>query len=136
MRYVDGNVESENECMINLKYVISQYKDPNKVLSVWAIVPKKGGELVGTCALVRTKEVNEIGYRFLEKHWGKGYGTEVAMGLVNYGLHTLRLPKLTAYAVKENVASIKILEKCGMEYVGDLFNKEHQEWDVEYEIIG
>ncbi len=134
MRYVDGDVESEEECMINLKYVISQYSDPKKVLSVWAIVPKDGGELLGTCALVRTKTVNEIGYRFLEKHWGNGYGTEVTKGLIEYAFEEENLDKLTAYAVKENTPSIKILEKCGLSYVGEVFNRDHQEWDLEYEI--
>ena len=53
----------------------------------------------------------DIGWRLHPDFWGKGYGKEIAKGLINYCFQTLELTELTAYAVLGNKGSIKILEE-------------------------
>lgn len=45
--------------------------------------------------------------------WGQGYATEALALLERYAFDTLRLHKLTAGAVAENVGSVRMLEKRG-----------------------
>jgi ribosomal-protein-alanine N-acetyltransferase len=65
----------------------------------------------------------ELGYILDEKYWKQGYGTEICNTLIDYGFNTLKLDKITARMFKENVASIRLSEKCGMKRL------EHNGWD-------
>jgi ribosomal-protein-alanine N-acetyltransferase len=56
----------------------------------------------------------DLGYRLLQRHWSKGYGTELALACINYGFRELQLSRISAYADVRHVASVKILEKCGL----------------------
>jgi len=58
----------------------------------------------------------EIGYRLSPPYWGKGYATEMSQKLLEYGFKTLRLDKIVAVAVPQNTASIRVLEKIGLQY--------------------
>ncbi len=74
-------------------------------------------EYLGWCGLNfndTTKET-DIGFRFLQKHWNKGYATEAATACLDYGFQ-LGLAKIIGRAVKENKASIRVLKKIGMQF--------------------
>jgi ribosomal-protein-alanine N-acetyltransferase len=60
------------------------------------------------------KDNYDLGYRFLKRHWGKGYGTESARAFISYGFDEMKLMRISAYVAVENVASVKILEKSGL----------------------
>ena len=63
-------------------------------------------------------EFNEIdlGYRFLPEYWGSGIATEASRAILNYAFDSLKLRKIVAIAIKENKASIRVMEKVGMEF--------------------
>ncbi len=65
----------------------------------------------------------EIGYRFHPNAWGRGYALEAMRGLCDTIVPKLDLHKLVAYCVPENAASIRLLEKLGMQREGLL--REH-----------
>lgn len=48
-----------------------------------------------------------------KKHWGKGYGTEAKMLLLDYAFHTLNLRKICASYIAFNVRSGAYQKKCG-----------------------
>lgn len=56
----------------------------------------------------------EMGYILDNKFWRNGYGYEICNSLINYGFKKLKLYKLTARMFKQNIASIKLSENCGM----------------------
>ena len=58
----------------------------------------------------------EIGYRLHKNFWGQGFATEVATSLRNYAKNDLGLNKLSAIAAEDNIASIKVLKKIGMQW--------------------
>jgi len=96
---------------------------------------KSNHEFIGWCGLKYIKEANEIdlGYRFKENYWGKGYGYESAKATIDYGFNNLKLKRIVATVLPENIASWKIMEKCGMKYLGDIVDKD--KWLVKkYEI--
>lgn len=103
---------------ILLNHILPQYK---LNLGRWAVYKKETNEFIGWCGLKYRPELEEIdlGYRFSQKHWGKGYATESAEYVLNYGLKTLKLKTITGRAHVENIASLKVLEKIGMKYIKD-----------------
>ncbi len=87
----------------------------------WAVQTKSDMQFIGWCGLKARPERKEIdlGYRFLKETWGKGYATEAAAASLNYGFAKLNLPRIVGRAMPENIASLKVLEKCGMKYYCD-----------------
>lgn len=87
----------------------------------WAVHTKPGLEFIGWCGLKKRPERNEIdlGYRFLKRAWGKGYATEAAYACIKYGFEKLNLQRIVGRAMPQNTASLKVLEKCDMQYVMD-----------------
>ena len=94
-----------------------------------AVVLKEGHQFVGDCVcrlvdpdnledLSRIIGQAHIGYYFGREFWGHGYATEVASALLAYGFETLGLQKLWAWCDTENLASVRVLEKIGMNREG------------------
>lgn len=65
-------------------------------------------------------DVLMLGYALAVEHWGKGYMTEAAQAVVAYGFDTVGAPLLTSNTSGFNVASQKILKRCGFELEGML----------------
>jgi RimJ/RimL family protein N-acetyltransferase len=86
----------------------------------WAVYKKDEMVFIGWCGLKYFSELNEVdlGYRFMKNYWGKGFATEAARASLDYGFRVLNLNRIVGRALPGNFASIKVLEKCGMSYVG------------------
>lgn len=93
----------------------------------WAIHTKSNIEFIGWCGLKARPEIQEIdlGYRFIKSAWGKGFATEAAFASLKYGFEKLGLEKITGRAMPQNRASIRVMEKCGMQYIKDEFVDGH-----------
>jgi RimJ/RimL family protein N-acetyltransferase len=112
-------LESEEHATKILQDIIlPQYKNN---LGRLAIHTKEGNEFIGWCGLKYRPEIDEIdlGYRLMQKAWGKGFATEAAQHTLDHGLNNLQLKLITGRAHVENLASIKVLEKIGMDYIGE-----------------
>lgn len=84
----------------------------------WATFLKNGMQFVGWAGLAYLPEFDEIdlGYRFLPEYWGSGIATEASHAILTYGFNKLALNRIIAIAMKENKASIRVMEKVGMEF--------------------
>jgi RimJ/RimL family protein N-acetyltransferase len=93
----------------------------------WAIHLKPKLEFIGWCGLKTRPDRNEIdlGYRFIRSFWGKGYATEAAHACLRYGFENLGLKRIVGRAMPQNKASLKVLENCGMTYIGDEIVDDH-----------
>lgn len=80
----------------------------------------KDGTYIGWCGLKYFPETNEVdlGYRFMKKYWGKGYATEASQICLKYGFETLGLKRIIAKAMPDNIGSIKVMQKLGMNFRG------------------
>lgn len=89
-------------------------------LSKWAIVENKTQNLIGLGGLspwkFKDEDLFDITYRLRESAWGKGYGTEAAVAICDYGFKKLRLNEITATITPDNRPSQKILNKLGFIY--------------------
>lgn len=88
----------------------------------YAVILKETNEFIGWCGIKLITELEnnhinfyEIGYRFIEEYWGKGFGYESAKAWLDYGFQTMRIETIYASANIENRGSRKILEKIGMQ---------------------
>lgn len=84
----------------------------------WATFLKNEMQFIGWAGLAYLPEFDEIdlGYRFLPNYWGMGFATEASDAILTYGFDKLKLKRIIAIAMKENKASIKVMEKVGMEF--------------------
>ncbi len=58
----------------------------------------------------------DLGYRFLPEYWGQGLATEASRAALQYGFEVIGLKRVIGLVMPENVASIRVLEKVGMQY--------------------
>jgi len=92
------------------------------------------GEAIGAAGLQHLEggpEV-EVGYRFLKTNWGNGYATESARASLDYGFDELGLDRIVAVALESNVASRRVLEKCGLSEIGlvQAYGLEHVKYEI------
>jgi RimJ/RimL family protein N-acetyltransferase len=96
--------------------------------SLWAVELKTSREVIGLAGLVHLQDGPEIevGYRFLEAHWGNGYATEAARASIAFGFGELGLERIVAVTLPDNLASRRVLEKCGLAFVGEMLVYGHR----------
>ncbi len=83
----------------------------------FAVLLKDSNEFIGKAAFIvapKKYQSGEVWYKYNPKYWGKGYATEVANCLLDFGFNTLNLHRIEAGCAVDNIGSIKVLEKIGM----------------------
>ncbi len=66
----------------------------------------------------------EIGWRLSSRVWGKGYATEAALAVLEFGFTQCRLQEIVSFTVPANARSIRVMEKIGMtrDLKGDFYH--------------
>ena len=84
----------------------------------WAVVLRETGQIIGWNGLEYLPETNEteVGYLFSRLFWGKGYASESASAIVQFGLKQAGLKEIIGLTDPENVASQRVLEKSGLSF--------------------
>ena len=86
--------------------------------SLWAILLKSSGELVGDCGCamqeVEGQNEIEIGYHVRRDLWGNGYATEAAQACMEYAFHQLGAKGVISMIRPEHQQSRRVAEKNGM----------------------
>ncbi len=89
--------------------------------AMWAVELKETGAFVGQCGLQpveRTGPEIELAYHFNKVSWNKGYATEAAIAVLEYGMGPAGLDRVIAVVMPENVGSWRVAEKAGMRFEG------------------
>ena len=66
----------------------------------------------------------EIAYGVVPDYQGKGYATEAAQALVDYGFSDSRVRVVIAHTLPESNASGRVLTKCGFKHIGEVIDPE------------
>ena len=100
-------------------YPARQY-EPYKVGRM-AVQLKDTLEVVGWCGLKYHADTGEtdLGYRLLRKVWGLGIATEASLAHLKHATEAMGLRRVIARAMRENHASIRVMQKCGFVYERD-----------------
>ena len=87
----------------------------------WAMIRKEDDAFLGWCGIkFNEDEEIDIGFRLMKPYWNRGYATEAALATIKYSLSNFNINELVARAAKENVASLRVLEKVGFSYVNSV----------------
>jgi ribosomal-protein-alanine N-acetyltransferase len=86
-----------------------------------AVELKSTGALIGRCGLSPVEGTGpdvELAYYYSPDSWGCGYATEAAIAVLRYGFEVVGLDRIIALVMQENLASQRVVEKCGMRFEG------------------
>ena len=87
--------------------------------AIWFIELKDGTHIGELCFKgLNSNGTVEIGYGILEKYQGKGYATEAVKAISNWAFQESKVFSIEAETDDKNIASKKVLEKCGFVYTG------------------
>lgn len=87
----------------------------------WAIELKANYSYIGSIGFFGGEEnpfAAEIGFELGTEYWRKGLTAEAIRTLVPFGFSKLGLERIQARVVDGNIASQRLLEKCGFGYEG------------------
>jgi len=112
-------VKCIDESIENIRFIRQQYTDYG--IGRWAVIEKETNQFIGWSGFKWITDLTnghsnypDLGYRFLERAWGKGYASEAAFAALDYGFNVLSYPEIFGIADVENLSSIHILEKVGL----------------------
>ena len=113
----DKNVRTLEDAVNYLeKGPIKSYKENG--YGLWLTSLKNNSAPIGMCGLVNRESLDDIdiGFAFLPEYSKLGYGYEIAHATINYANHVLRIDKVVAITDSNNIPSIKLLNKIGLQF--------------------
>ena len=78
------------------------------------------GELIGGLGFKKLQETPEIGYWLGRPYWGRGFMSEALPAAIAWVFDNTAHDRLACEAMRENPASIKVMEKAGFRPVGEV----------------
>lgn len=114
-RYFPNGAQTREQIIDRIKQFLSYGKE--KGLPSFVIFELDSKEFVGRVgfAPLENGEI-EIGYILDKKFWGKGYASEALHALLDWAKKHIKADYIVAYAVEDNIASFRVMEKSGMEF--------------------
>ncbi len=95
-----------------------EIKSTNEFIGMGGILPR----------ILKEKNEYEIAYSLKPKYWGKGYGTEIAKQIKEFGLKNIETDRLISIIDTRNIQSANVAKKNGMKV---LFETEYLGMEVE-----
>lgn len=86
---------------------------------IYTILRKEDQSIIGEAGLYNSFDDEkhlELGYILDHQYWNKAYGTGICQALIKYAFEKLKVEKLTARMIKDNIGSKRVSEKCGMRF--------------------
>lgn len=122
MRYVgDGSIQTAEEVLAFIHTRERYYQQYG--LDFFSVFKSDTGEFVGQAGLFHLAfDISNhdiwLAYRLQPQFWHKGYATELAKALINWGFNELSLTSILAFVHPQNKHSQRVLENAGMSYCG------------------
>ena len=108
-------------------FVHQQAERPRRRFQL-AITLPDDRRVIGNCGIRRKPENDweaDIGYEVAPEYWGRGYATEAALAIVDFGVRELRLHRISPWCIADNATSVRVLEKVGLQPEGRLRENEY-----------
>lgn len=100
---------------------IAKNKELPRICYVMSLFLKDTDAFIGMIGLnlaEAQKSRAEVWYKLHKDHWRKGYATEAVRRMLQFAFDELGLHRVEAGCAIENIGSIKVLEKAGMQREG------------------
>ena len=114
-RFVPDEVyDSVEEARAAIEFLISRYNSADGPF-VYLIIKNDGGKNIGYVQLCKLEEEGawEIGYHIAKQFTGQGYATEAVKAFLPAMAQKLNIKEVYGICLAENIASVRVLEKCG-----------------------
>jgi RimJ/RimL family protein N-acetyltransferase len=125
MRFSLNGPYSREKCEGFIEACLATYE--RRGTGLLAVALKESGKVIGYCGFhfqtIDSKEEIEIGYRLHPEYWNRGLATEAAKRVQDFGFEKLGFDRMISIIEARNAASIRVAEKCGMEYAKDALFK-------------
>jgi ribosomal-protein-alanine N-acetyltransferase len=121
---LDEGPVSRAEAESKVAWMMANHRQdvPGKIAHLClAIIHKSTQEWIGWCGLDHRDQAKPnpvLFYLLKEIYWGQGLATEAAQALLEYAFGPLSLPQIDSAAASDNPASVRVMEKLGMRYLG------------------
>lgn len=120
MRYLLGRPETPDETRAMIARVRVRWAEWG--YGWWTLIERATGDIVGAGGIQHLGKTpagaHEIGWRLRRDAWGRGLASEAARTMTDYAFEVLGAPRLCAIRHPENDASLRVMERLGMRYMG------------------
>ncbi|MDR3431279.1 MAG: GNAT family N-acetyltransferase [Rouxiella aceris] len=122
MKYI-GDIEKPAQVRSRFEQRLGRW---DKYADFWlclVITERETGEAVGLTGFFpdwRPYQQAEVGFMLLPAYQGKGYGQESLREVLNYAFNICGFHRLQANVIEGNIASRRLLERCGFRLEGTL----------------
>jgi RimJ/RimL family protein N-acetyltransferase len=119
----EGKFSTREETLKRLQTMISWARDEPRVKHQLAVTVRPDDRMVGLIKLSENfHEVEEweIGWGIDRSCWGHGYASEAALAMMSYAFEDLKINRVVAFCHADNRASVRVMEKLGMQREGHL----------------
>lgn len=102
-----------------LRYVASRYAAGS--FYDWAVIWRQTDRMIGTCGFTSfdcQNDTAEIGYVLNPDFWGREIAVEAVRQILSFGFDRLSLHRIEARFMQENRASLRVMQKVGMQFEG------------------
>lgn len=117
-----GGVRSEERTRAYLEENLAHWREHG--FGLWIFRDRVSGAFAARGGLrhvvLEGRAEVEVTYALAQEAWGKGFATEIAAAAVDVGFRRLALPDIVAFALPDNHASRRVMEKVGLRYERDI----------------
>jgi len=122
MRFLNGGRA------VSRREIEREFRDCFTKGGYWAAIERATGDFVGWFGFHPREDRGphefELGYRLRRSAWGRGYAPEGSRALIRKGFTELGVRRVFAETMAVNLASRRVMEKSGLEYVRTF----HEDW--------
>ena len=81
----------------------------------WGIALKDDNKIIGQIFInqIQNNRMTHVGYRITRKYWNHGYASKALQAVIDFCFKNTELKRIYTDVDERNIASWKVLEKCG-----------------------
>ncbi len=140
MHFSSWNEEKRHQWLAAL---VQRTFNPHRDAYDWAITLRSNKLLIGWLIIGRSRHATEegmhecgCGYALNQHYWRQGYMPEALQAAFTYAFTLLRTQRIYAECERENIASTRVMQKCGMKYEGTIYDDDGLgNWEYRYRYV-
>lgn len=118
-KWLSFDSRNRNEVRDMLSGIVVRARQEPRTEYYLAVSSRGNDAIIGFCRLGLTGvQAGKLGYAINAGDWGKGYATDAASQMVDFGFNMLDLHRISAAIGPDNAASIAIVEHLRFQYEG------------------
>lgn len=136
LRYYEWTERTPKSVREFIGWFLAHQKQEPRIKFQLAMVLKSNNLLIGSCG-VRMDKVGaveaDMGYELDPQYWNRGYATEAAHAMADFGFQRFGVHRIWANCVADNIGSTHVLEKLGMQLEGHFRENQYYKgrwWDT------